>query len=1527
MRQILESAPLSYIIYNESGFLLDQVLAAGTIACDQLIVHTSTSEGKLILAGIDPLDFAREAVQNESERLRRTSPLQTIRLLRERCAQKGAHLFCALSYEAAHIFDDLELPKEPFASFIIARVTAFKTRDLKEELDVVYQSNGAQFPLKYELIADSSSKFSEMFDKAKEHIRIGDIFEIVLSRAFDFQAHAITSTSNPYNQLSKEVLHFKAPYRFALNFPVTKLVGASPELLVHVKDGIVTTRPISGSMRRNTTVGSQAELTQEELLNLKSLYASEKEKSELDMLVDLARHDLHRVCNQVEVSSYREALVLETVIHTQSTVTGHLFPQFDALDAVFSCLNAGTLVGAPKKKAMEIIAKLEGTPRRFYGGNLIHALPDGSVLATILIRTFQITENAIGNGQFQNVHLQAGATVLHESRNDYEFWECGTKAKSLLELVGFGNLAEGIGLPPAIDTSSDPSMAHFRYLKGFSSLTSKSDLNKGTDHQIGKGIKLVLIDNHDSFTFNLAALFQYFGCSVEVIRNDKPIPSPDSFDALILSPGPSSPIDAGNLIALTTCLWNIKPIFGVCLGFQAMVAAQGGKLEVMNKPVHGKARFVKKIAESPFLSGLPHEFIVARYHSLFAEVVPSNIDITLVDDLNRPMALESTNGTPPHFGVQFHPESFMSAEYGVTIARNWLHKVREFLQTDNSLKEDYEQKASALYDAILNREPSQDFLAQSLQNGLDSQTLAKLILKLRRISKVPSGLTTVCKQMAKSAELFEVCGTGGTNPHRLNTSTLTALFAAATGLRVVKHGGRSASGHKGSLDLLESLELSPLKLFENSAENLRVEGVAFLGATLTYSAFARYASLRKELKNPTLFNLLGPMLNPILPTYRLLGTFDKLTFQLVAETLVQLNESGVVVLGIDSLGYIDEVHPRGTTWIAQVHNQKITYKILSPLQTSAGLVPPLLARTAIFTDPLSAAFDVLQCKESPSGVLGLEFVLANLSILQIIDKKLEINQKNFQLVFDSLFLRAKQIAFRTRCLIETLKKSVPTHPRSPLASETPFATEKSTNHFQSEKKSANFNLTELGPLARRLYLQKENLVIAEIKIRTPKIEFQQTLTLEERIKAYQDGGANALSVVVHSDFDGSIELLRKVRSLTDLPLLAKDFIKTAAAIEAIAEAGANAVLILEDWLGTAKSFELAQIALKYGMLPVIESTHSIPFENVYPCTLPKSSNTFPYLPLLNSRNLFTLKTSTQYRQEVAKHNPQVVLASEIATVLDGRLALRQNRGILIGESLMRLQNKTEIKKHLLDLRNQNLLFKACGAQSLADILGAMLHGADLVGINLIPESKRYIDPEKLRKIRDALLKRSEHSEENFSVWDSLCFLTSDSTPEETIQLLCRLESQIKLQITEQIYSVCKIAQTKFPNSLTAPNEATKLYEATQKTRILQPYSSCFDSFYGDRFLLLDGPNAGSGNETQYPDCPPSLFHVPTLVAGGVTPENALVKVELARSCGWNVVGIDCASGIAMSGNENSQGVGFEFAKIAKIRLALNHSKA
>lgn len=284
-------------------------------------------------------------------------------------------------------------------------------------------SNGKELSVSVPEAGMSEKEFAERVLACKEYIVDGDIYQIVVSVLFK----GITNVP-PFEVYRALRLLNPSPYMFFLEFGDLKVVGSSPEALVKLQGRSASLRPIAGTLPRGAT-------TDEDEKNEKDLLADPKESAEHVMLVDLARNDLGRVATagSIVVEPYRAIERYSHVMHIVSGVQGKLAPQYDAFDLFAACFPAGTLVGAPKVRAMEIIEEMEPTGRGLYGGTAGYFGKAGDMDQAITIRTL------VFNGD--EYSLQAGAGIVADSVPEMEFREVLAKSAILrraLEIAGEG---------------------------------------------------------------------------------------------------------------------------------------------------------------------------------------------------------------------------------------------------------------------------------------------------------------------------------------------------------------------------------------------------------------------------------------------------------------------------------------------------------------------------------------------------------------------------------------------------------------------------------------------------------------------------------------------------------------------------------------------------------------------------------------------------------------------------------------------------------------------------------------------------------------------------------------------------------------------------------------------------------------------------------------------------------------------------------------------------------------------------------
>lgn len=265
--------------------------------------------------------------------------------------------------------------------------------------------------------------FCASVEKVKKHIVKGDILQAVISQRF-----AVSGGAEPFKVYRALRSLNPSPYMYFLNFDELKIAGASPEMLVRLEGGVVESRPIAGTRPRGRTAEEELQLEEE-------LRADPKEQAEHVMLVDLGRNDLGRVSRygSVEVPVFMSCEKYSHVMHLVSEVRGELAAGRDAFDALEACFPAGTVSGAPKVRAMEIIDELEPGKRGPYAGAVGYFTYSGSMDTCITIRTLVFTKGM--------AYAQAGAGIVADSQADREYEETISKARVLikaLEIAGEG---------------------------------------------------------------------------------------------------------------------------------------------------------------------------------------------------------------------------------------------------------------------------------------------------------------------------------------------------------------------------------------------------------------------------------------------------------------------------------------------------------------------------------------------------------------------------------------------------------------------------------------------------------------------------------------------------------------------------------------------------------------------------------------------------------------------------------------------------------------------------------------------------------------------------------------------------------------------------------------------------------------------------------------------------------------------------------------------------------------------------------
>ncbi|MBE1604934.1 anthranilate synthase component I [Actinopolymorpha pittospori] len=630
---------------NDRGVVLLPAVAAA-MAETGTVAHQSADR---IVVDVPPSD----SVPTEEERSRQSTVFTTLRAILSAFASPAdphLGLYGAYGYDLAIQFEPLRLRHDRAATghrdLVLHLPDEIVVVDRKRETSVRYaydfvvgERSTAGLSRHTEptpTVADrplpaspTPGRYAQVVRDAKERFHRGDLFEVTPSHLIHSRCDSPASfyerlrTKNP------------APYEFFFNLGEGEyLVGASPEMYVRVSGDRVETCPIAGTIRRGRDAFEDAE-------QIRTLLNSRKDESELTMCTDVDRNDKARVCvpGSVRVIGRRQVELYSRLIHTVDHIEGRLRPGFDALDAFLTHMWAVTVTGAPKQWAMQFIEDHEDAPRRWYGGAVGFVGFDGSMNTGLTLRTAHI-EGGISA-------VRAGATLLYDSDPDEEERETFLKAQALLDAVATPT-AESVSTSESVSASSADSAQALP----------------------GDGLRVVLVDHQDSFVHTLGDYFRQQGAEVVTLRFGFPESRLDDLapDLVVLSPGPGRPVDFDTEGLLRALDARGLPVFGVCLGLQAMVEQQGGRIDVLPYPAHGKPGSVRVVGSagesSGLLAGLGPEFTAGRYHSLYA--TPENalgfeVSAVMTDASGATVAMALEDDVRGRWAVQFHPESILTA--------------------------------------------------------------------------------------------------------------------------------------------------------------------------------------------------------------------------------------------------------------------------------------------------------------------------------------------------------------------------------------------------------------------------------------------------------------------------------------------------------------------------------------------------------------------------------------------------------------------------------------------------------------------------------------------------------------------------------------------------------------------------------------------------------------------------------------------------------------------------------------------------
>lgn len=445
----------------------------------------------------------------------------------------------------------------------------------------------------------------------------------------------------------------------------------------------------------------------------------------------------------------------------------------------------------------------------------------------------------------------------------------------------------------------------------------------------------LLIDNYDSFTWNLAQAFQKAGKDPVVLKNDDPAilelaASPD-LEMVCISPGPGHPAKAGLCPEFLKRVGSQVPILGICLGHQLLGLHAGADIVIAPEIMHGKQSEIIHDGAGIF-RGLPQPLPAARYHSLVVKETAASapiMKITAIGPKGEAMALQYRDR--PWAGVQFHPESVLTPD-GEALLANFpealkvehysVGQILDHLANGEDLPPEMAaQGFGALMDGEFSAAQAGAFLMGLRLKGEAAPELAQAIASvLQRAVRVP----------APDFDCIDIVGTGGDGKNSFNCSTAAALTLAGMGYKVVKHGNRAVSSTCGAADALEGLGLTLRPEPEAVLTSLARSNFAFMFAPYFHPGFKNIVPVRKELGIRTLFNILGPMINPARPSHLLMGVYKPELVDLVARalTLSHLKRAAIV----HGAGGYDELTTLGVNHLALLDHGQITRLTIDPAE-------------------------------------------------------------------------------------------------------------------------------------------------------------------------------------------------------------------------------------------------------------------------------------------------------------------------------------------------------------------------------------------------------------------------------------------------------------------------------------------------------------------------------------------------------------------------------------------------------------------
>lgn len=762
-------------------------------------------------------------------------------------------------------------------------------------------------------------------------------------------------------------------------------------------------------------------------------------------------------------------------------------------------------------------------------------------------------------------------------------------------------------------------------------------------------------------------------------------------------------------------------------------------------------------------------------------------------------------------------------------------KIKEFIQSSIS--------------GELSLEGQKEFLLELNDQGFTGRDIAEMVKAF--YGEMPARLDL--------PGAVDLCGTGGSGLSRINTSTLNTIVLSACGVPVAKHGNKAASGRFGSFDLLESLGVNIMADKERLERLYDKLGLAFIFARTFHPVFKHFAQVRQELGVKTIFNILGPLLNPANPEHQIIGTSNRSDMKLMAEACVALGKEHVLVInGSDGL---DELTLTGETEVAEIINGKIkTYK-LTPEDFGFSTVgfADIAGGTEEFN--VQITHDILNgvCKTE-----HLNLVLANVAL---------------SLKFMGKVSTYREGVKKAREVIEEGQAKILLDEYSKLSHAPDILLEITSNkaeEIDSLKKALPLETIrkDLKPSDRdfRGAISNNNALnlIAEIKKGSPSqaIIYENELDPARVAQIYEENGVDAISVLTDAKhFKGSYENLQKARAATsDTPLLMKDFFVDPYQIYLARHYGADAILLIVSILTDDQIASFMEIANSLDMDCLVE-VHS-------PRELQIAIDVGAKIIGVNNRDLHSMEVSTKnfLRLRPQIPNSATVVAESGYDLEESSKLIGLADAVLMGTAIMQEKDTADA---IQKVKKGAKLFKACGIRTVEAAEHCESVGVEMVGLNFVPSSKRRVDLPEAKEIVNSLSSAM------------VVGVFMDQPVAEVNEIAAMLDLDFVQLSGSEDEAYCR--------------QMERLIIKTIKKDELEKIDSYAELV---SMFIIDGSIPGSGESYDYSILKNIKTKKPFLVAGGVSTMNT--ETILSNVSGAH--GLDVASGIEERGKVSNNNV-------------------